>query len=325
MRLILFISRCHAYLFSAVLFISASMVIAPMAFISMAFTPMVMAKDIVRINNKDTVRINDKDTGLDNRIVYKIDLLKRALELTTPEYGEFEIIIDGPNTTIKRAILEINSGKTINTFMAITTSEWEAKTRAIKIPVRRGILNYRVLSVHKDKLDIFAKVKTIDDLKKLNGGVRIGWATADILKQQGFKMFEGNTLDGLYQMLNTHRIDYIPRGANEVYEEISSIHMTAPDLVVEPTLALFIPSPYYIFVSPNEERLAKRIEAGLELMIKDGSLKALFYSYYQENLRQANFSGRKIIHIGNPLLPADIPFERKELWFENDSPANVNN
>lgn len=266
-----------------------------------------LAKDVVRINK-----------GQDSHTQYKMIILQTALAVTEKKYGDYEVIINGPPTTIKRAIMEIKSGNTINAFMAVTTPAWEKNTLVIRIPVRRGILNYRLLSVHKNNLDKFANVHTLDDLKKLQGGVRIGWATTAVLKSHAFKLFEANTLRGLYHMLENNRVDYIPRGANEIYNELLLRKNSHPNLVVEPSLALYIPAPYYIFISPKEAKLAQRIEEGLELMIADGSLERIFYQHYADNIKRANLANRRIITIGNPFLPVETPLARKELWFEND-------
>ena len=247
-----------------------------------------------------------------------MDVLQKALEITKAKYGAYQIQIHGPHTTIKRAVMEVHSGTTINTFMAITTPEWEEKTIPIRIPVRRGVLNYRLLSIHKDQKDIFLNIKTIDDLKQLTAGLRIGWATSKLLDEQSFNIFQANTLDGLYHMLLTQRINYIPRGPNEIYNELALRKSSHPGLMVEPTLALYIPAPYYIFISPKEPKLAKRIQEGLEMMVENGDLKAIFYRYYAEYIQAAKLMDRKIIQIGNPLLPKDTPLNRKELWFEND-------
>ncbi|MBO1256106.1 hypothetical protein J3L16_10455 [Alteromonas sp. 5E99-2] len=75
-------------------------------------------------------------------------------------------------------------------------------------------------AIHKKNLHKFAKVSTLDDLKRLARGVRSGWATTKILKDSGLSTFELTTLNGLYNMLDNDAIDYIPRGINEIYGEI---------------------------------------------------------------------------------------------------------
>ena len=264
----------------------------------------------------DIVRMNTTNQANDLRTNYKIAVLTQAMESTLDSYGPYEIQIVALQTTAKRALIEVQSGRIINLFMGVTTPEWEQKNLPIRIPIRRGILSYRVLAVHKEHLASFAKVKKIDDLKKLAAGLRVGWATTDTLKQQRFSYYELESLDGLYHMLNRQAIDYIPRGINEVYDEIS---VRQPNhLQVEPTLLLYLPAPTYIIVSPNETILAKRIEAGLEIMIKKGILKNLFYEFYADDLKKAEIKNRTIISIPNPNLPDHIPFDRPELWFNHD-------
>lgn len=260
--------------------------------------------------------MNTSGQSNDLRGNYKLSVLKQSLEKTIESFGPYEIhIIDIP-TTVKRALKEVNSGENINLFIGITTIEWEKQNLPIRIPIRRGILNYRLLVTNKHNVEKFSNIEGIKDIKKLAAGLRIGWATTDVFKQQKFNTYELESLDGLYHMLNRNVIDYIPRGINEVYDEIAIRQPN--DIVVEPTVALFLPAPTYIIVSPNEKRLAKRIETGLELMISDGSLKTLFYQFYAEKIKKANLHSREIIAIPNPLQPEHTPFDRPELWFNYD-------
>jgi hypothetical protein len=265
--------------------------------------------------------MNTSNQPNDLRIYYKMKVLKTALDKTQESFGSYEIIIVEIPTTAKRALSEVNTGKNINLFIGITTREWEEQNLPIRIPIRRGLLNFRVLAVHKNNLNIFSSVQDINDLKKLAAGLRVGWATTDIFKRQGFNLFELESLDGLYHMLHRNAIDYIPRGINEVYDEIA---IRQPhDVVVEPRLVFFLPAPTYIIVSPNEKRLAKRIEAGLEAMIRDGSLKAMFYEFYADDIKKAKIEQRQVIAIPNPAMPNDIPFDRPELWFNYDKNSQL--
>jgi len=263
----------------------------------------------------DIVRMNDQSSE------YKISVLTLALEKTQALYGSFEIKVADIPTTTKRALLEVSSGKTINLFIAVTTKEWEQKTLPIRIPIRRGILSYRLLAVNKNALNKFSKVKHIQDLKKLAAGVRVGWATADIFNAQNFSLYQLESIEGLYNMLDREAIDYIPRGINQVYNDIA---IRQPNnLMVEPNLVLYLPAPTYIMVSPNEKRLAERIELGLEKMVSDGSLKAMFYRFYGDFINRTDISSRRIINIPNLSQPQTIPFARPELWFQHD-PENQN-
>ena len=266
----------------------------------------------------DIIKINLGQKKSDIRSVYKMELLNQVLSLTESEFGSFEIKLHGPATSIERAILEIKSGETINTFVALTTQKWEDNTLPIRIPIRRGILNYRLLAINKNSQSDFTNILNINDLKELKAGVRSGWATTTVLAKNDFNLSISSSYEGLFYMLQSQRIDYIPRGINEIYDEIALHKDKLSKLVVEPNIALYIPAPTYIFVSPNEPRIAKRLTKGLELMVKNGMLKKLFNKYYRDKLNKANLSRRNVFKLTHNELPELTPLNRKELWFEFD-------
>jgi len=274
------------------------------------FSSCCLAVDIVRMNQAKSVK--------DIQTRYKVEILQSALHFSKALYGPYQIITQGPATTIDRAILEVKKGTEINTFMAITTAEWEHKTLPIRIPIRRGLLKYRLLAINNDSIETFKNIKTLDALKKLKVGLRRGWATMNIMKAQGFNIVEANNYEGLFHMLSSGRIDYIPRGINEIYHELDTRKEKLPNLIVEQHLALAIPAPFYIFVSPSEPRLRERLKHGLEIMVKNRSLHDIFYKYYGDDIAKANISERNVIAIDNLYLHDKTPFNRKELWFEND-------
>lgn len=269
-----------------------------------------------RVLGQDIVRINAPYNPNDMRTNYKMKVLTQALDKTLDTFGPYQIQTIDMSVAVQRAMLEVHSGKHINIYIGVTTEEWEEKTLPVRIPIRRGILSYRLLVTNEAKLTAFSQVSDIDSLRKMLAGVRGGWATTQVFKQHGFTLYEFESLDGLYNMLNRNVLDYIPRGINEAYAEINARQPNS--LRVEPNIVLFLPAPTYMFVSPNEGRLAKRLKMGLETMVAEGSLKALFYQFYAENLQAVNFAGRKVITIPNPAAPKSLPFDRPELWFNND-------
>jgi hypothetical protein len=62
--------------------------------------------------------------------------------------------------------------------------------------------------------------------------------------------------------------------------------------------------------------LAERVERGLQLMLEDGSFDEYFMKYNESMLEQAQLKHRKLLMIDNPFLPTDVPYDRKELWFD---------
>lgn len=264
----------------------------------------------------DIVNIAQGASQRDFRTIYKKAVFQGALDRTVAEFGPYQLNSDGPTMTNKRAMQELsNNGSLINAYIAVTNAEWEKHAHVVRIPVRRGLLNYRLLLIHKDRLSLFENVETLDDLKRLRAGSQTHWVTTSVLKSAGFRVVEGSDYEGLFKMLSNFRFDFLLRGANEIFGELEQTHLDLENIVVEPSLALLIPSPVYVFVSPRSPRLIKRLEKGLELMVQDGSLKALFYQYHIDNVFKADLQNRRILEVTNPLLPEDTPLDRPELWY----------
>jgi hypothetical protein len=57
-------------------------------------------------------------------------------------------------------------------------------------------------------------------------------------------------------------------------------------------------------------------------MLEDGSFDDYFLKYHKSMLDQAQINNRKLFVIDNPFLTTDVPYDRKELWFD---PTNYGN
>jgi len=91
----------------------------------------------------------------------------------------------------------------------------------------------------------------------------------------------------------------LPRSIYEIYAELEERKDTLENVVVEPTIALNIPMLSYVYVSPSEPRIAKRIKSGLQKLLANGELKELLYKHYGDDIIRANLQGRKIFQIEN--------------------------
>ena len=271
----------------------------------------------------DTVKMTREGKPNSLKALYKKDIIINALEFTRKEYGNYKITSLAKRSSNKRAILEIKSGKNINTYLAVTTKEWEDNTLPIRIPIRRGILNYRLLTINKNHAERFEQIRSLSDLKQLRIGLRTGWSSIPIFKEQGFNVVESSTFNGLFYMLQTDRIDYIPRGINEAQVEIDSWIETIPNLIIEPNYAIKLVSPYYIFISPKEPRLAKRLTLGLGRMHSNGTLKRLFDQYYTDIIKEASIESRTVFPVENNFLPKKTPININDFWFYNDKNKTI--
>lgn len=263
----------------------------------------------------DEIRFEIGQNNNDVRMAYKLEILNAAMEKTAKDYGPFTISTDAKLNTL-RAQEDIQEGKIINVYIALTNKSWEEVAIPIRIPIRRGILNYRLLLVHKDDLPLYENIETIDDLKLLKAGLLHSWTTTKLMVQAGFIVVTGDSYEGLFRMLDYHRYNYLPRGLNEIYAEFDQYKRTLKNITIEPNLLLVVTTPSYVFVSPKYPKLAKRLEAGLETMVQDGTIKVIFDKYFSANIQRANLHNRRILRLPNPLLPKETPLNRSELWFD---------
>lgn len=278
------------------------------ALIGLLLNPYVFAVDIIKANIGESI--------LDQRIHFKKQILVNALDLTKPKYGEYNIDIKKYYMNSDRSFVELTTGKNINVYFAFTQENMERTAIPIRIPVRRGIVNYRLLLIKRGTEKIFANVNTIDDLKEIQVGVDTAWATHKTLTHHDFNIVPVADYDSMFNMLARKRFKYIPRSVSEIYSEIDRHSDDFYDFVVEPSLVLYIPSATYVFVSREAPRIADRLKEGLEMMLENGDLLKIFNRFFLDSIEKANIRKRKIIYIDNPHLPSSVPVSNKSLWFD---------
>ena len=262
----------------------------------------------------DVVKIVKPRSELDQRRIYPDKVLEAALMKTVKEFGPYTIKRTVPEPARKRLLRDLITGSLVNVHSTATRLEWERESSPILIPIRKGLLGYRLFLVDRQDLSKFAAVRSAADLKALRVGLHAQWSTTKALKKIGFTVVGGSSYEGLFAMLNYQRFDYFPRGINEIYPEFESRRAKFPNMVIEPKLTLLLPLPTYMFVSPSTPRLFNRIKAGLEIMVEDGSLDRLFQEFHGEFIRRADLKNRLILKVDNPFLSTQTPFAQKNLW-----------
>ncbi|WP_016956721.1 substrate-binding periplasmic protein [Catenovulum agarivorans] len=267
---------------------------------------------------KDVIVSTKPNADLDLRAQYPHAVLRKSLEMSMQKYGFFEIKLVERELDNFSKMMEVHDGIHMNLTMAMTTPDWEYLNIPIRIPIRRGMANFRLLATNEKYLDKFSQIKTLAQLKELSAGVVSKWSINEILGSAGIPLVETSNYDSLFKMLNKGRFDYTPRGINEAFYELNERKDTLTNIVIEPNLVLYMLQPYYIFVSPKHPRIAERIEYGLEEMIKHGILKKMFVKHHAENIAAANLNNRTVIKIHNKFLTNKTPINRKELWMIYD-------
>ncbi|MYM21774.1 hypothetical protein GTP46_03800 [Duganella sp. FT135W] len=255
---------------------------------------------------------------VDSRYEYDWAVLRMALEKTEPRYGAFEIHQSSHAMSSQRVAQELlMSGGRINIFARASSAQLEQQFIPVRLPVDKGLLGYRMFLVRDADLPRFAAVRTIDDLRKLRAGLGKDWIDVPVLRNAGIPVVEGTNYPGLFAMLAAGRFDFFSRAIDEAQREFKERRTTYPHMVIEPTLLLRYPLPKYFFTRRDAEGklLAQRINDGMEMMIKDGSLNVLFEKYKGESIRAGGLQHRRVLQVQNPHLAPETPLSRSELWF----------
>lgn len=256
------------------------------------------------------------ESAHDSRYLYDWEVLRTALEKTRARFGPFELREASQYMSPARVTAEAAGAGSINVFVRATSVQLEQQFRPVRIPVDRGLIGYRLLLVRHEDLPRFSEVRSLDQLRRFSIGQGKGWVDVGILQAGGFKVVEGNNYDGLFSMLEVKRFDALSRSVDEALSEYDEWHKRF-GFEVEPDVALYYPLARYFFTRRDAEgeALAVRLEAGLEAMVQDGSLQALFMTYKGPLIKRSGLARRRLFRIPNPDLPPQTPLARSELWY----------
>ena len=243
---------------------------------------------------------------------------------------ELALARQGVQAEVRLTDLEMNQGRTlmetatgtgpVDVMWTMTDRQREASgLLPVRIPIDRGLLGWRLLLVRRAELAQWKQVRSLADLRQRLAGQGHDWPDTTILRANGLKVGTSSVYESLFRMLAAGRVDYFPRSILEVDAELAGGRH--PELAIVPELMLHYPAATYLFVSPARPELAARLKAGLEAAIADGSLQRLHREHYGATLRAHPVPPQGVLRLNNPLLPAETPVQRRELWLQPGEPA----
>jgi ABC-type amino acid transport substrate-binding protein len=258
------------------------------------------------------------ESARDVRYLYQWEVLRTALEKTKPKWGPYRLVA-GDVMTERRQAYELRNATGNLTVMYLgTTPDFERELVPVRIPIDRSLGGYCVFLVRAGEQARFDAVRTLDDLRQFTYGLGSDWIDVEILRSNGFKVVTGSSYDGLFEMLVNRRFDVFPRGAVEILDEYAQRRSELRDLRIEDGLILYYPLPMYFWFAkdPEGHRLAERAEAGLRVMLADGSYDAIFDRHQRSKIERLRLKTRKVFRIDNPFLGPETPLADKRLWFD---------
>ncbi|MFZ6707603.1 substrate-binding periplasmic protein [Undibacterium sp. TC9W] len=249
----------------------------------------------------------------DSHFDYIHELLAEALSSSANKY---QLLPSKATMQQGRAVHEMKYGTgEVDLLWSMSTDEREKALIAIKIPIDKGLLGWRIPFVISENRQMFKPIRTLRDMENYSAGQEQDWPDVKILEHNGLKVNTANSYEALFSMLEAGRFDYFPRSIMEIWRE-QDLH-AGKNLVISQDIALHYPAAYYFFVTPSKRRFAEDLNNGLENMVRNGQFQKIFLKYHQVAIQRAALKQRTVLELQNPFLnPANMPLSRSELWFQ---------
>ncbi|GAA5173620.1 hypothetical protein GCM10025771_01330 [Niveibacterium umoris] len=262
------------------------------------------------------VRFSPGQSHDDKRYTYYWELLEAALSATRASDGDFRMTPVGETMSPARATAEVASDGLINVIVRTADARLDKTLRPLRIPLDKGLTGYRLFLVNHDDQPDMDRVDSLADLRRHELGQGRGWVDVEILRSAGFNVVEGEGYDSLFMMLVARRFKLFPRGINEIQGELEAQRERCPSLAIERHLILYYPLPRYFYFARTEagERLARRVEDGLQRLIRSGDFERRYRAYKKRVLGNLPLSGRRVFRIANPDLPPETPLNHAAYW-----------
>jgi hypothetical protein len=210
----------------------------------------------------------------------------------------------------------LSSGREISVLVRTTSVERETALYPIRIPLDKGLTGYRLFLINKATQKKLDAVQSLNDLKHFSIGQGSNWVDVQILRSAGLTVVPGGGYESLFKMLAAGRFDLFSRGLTEIRQELEDGSAGNKELAIESQMLLYYPLPRYFFFARTEEgqRLARRVEEGLQMIIKDGQFDRQYTAFKRQMLADLHLGGRKVFRIDNPLLSPQTPLGIRAYW-----------
>ncbi|MES2825177.1 MAG: hypothetical protein V4732_16355 [Pseudomonadota bacterium] len=231
---------------------------------------------------------------------YSYELVKMALEKTRDKYGEFTLMTmeDIPHKR-RFAILQQGTFKNLVVMRGYETEyHTEGNLTFINFPVDFGLLGWRICFVSPQSREKIAAVKSLDELRRYSVVQGIGWTDNIILRENGFRVLELDGYQNLFKVVAGGRADLFCRSVTELPGEFAAFRGIG-NLVYNESFMLTYNMPFFFYLN-NRDTLAKqRIQEGLELAFKDGSIMRLWHNSFDASIQFANIQQRRVFQLTN--------------------------
>ncbi|WP_374583386.1 hypothetical protein [Pseudoduganella sp.] len=234
----------------------------------------------------------------DRQATYFIRLLEESLQLIHQPY-QIEYVKDIP---ARRMWSMLGSGG-INIFYGMQTKDKDRSRQLVTVRhgLTNGLIGQRVLLVRRGDADIFARVKSLQDLKSsgMVAGFGAGWGDTKVWKAADLPFYEHSApWSTIYAMVaaGNRNVDYLPRGVNEVLAEARQ----HPELVVEQRLLMVYPGDLVFYLSSSAAGYRPIIERALREAESTGLKERLLDEAFGADIKALGLKRRLRLQLSAP-------------------------
>lgn len=252
----------------------------------------------------------------DVRFAAYVKVLKAALDATQKDFGEYELLPASHAMSEARYMKELALDRSeLSVAWSGPTYVDMASLHAVKEPIIKGLLSYRILLAHTDKLPAFSNIKNISELQKLRSAHAHGWGDSLVFDNAELPYLMSG-YNSIFDLLQHQRVDYLSRGLTEVQDELASRVQSHPDVSAVPELMMFYPWPYYFYVNRSNHALEKRLLEGMRRIRESGEQDRIIMFCFADELKAFQAKGRRVIRLQNPWLEADWQGSCPDCWYQ---------
>lgn len=235
---------------------------------------------------------------------YEREILQAVLKSTENDFGLWKIeenSVELPGDEESKVFTE----KNYDLFVTIAGNQkFKGQDNfVIEKPLAKNLLGYRIPILHQNVSNQFNADATASDLKKLVHGIPETWSDVKIFEENSYSVLEKGNLEDLFERLSNKEFDYSAFGANEILSVFENRASKFDNLEIADGVLFYYPFPMVFYVHPQQEKLAKRLEKGLERILENGKHNSIFNSYYGTLIQDIKLNERQIHKLENPFIP----------------------
>jgi len=245
------------------------------------------------------ITLRAPDSEADMRNAYVRDAVALALQKTRATDGPYRLAVSAAMNK-RRALLEA-AQRTVPNYLVATSPEAGRAAGLVPVlfPIHLGVNRYRVCFVHAPRQAAVRAADSLAAVARLRHVQGLDWPDVAVMRANGFTVAEVGTYEAMFEVVAVGRADLFCRSVLEIGNEIQA-HAGLKGLAVDDSLLLSYDLPQYLYTHPGNREAIGRVERGLKMAFKDGSLQALLRRYLQPSLARLDLPRRRVITLASP-------------------------